>query len=90
MFDCATKHINFHIKTFWFGTGKLKQKITLMILFLLTKECIYIYNIYNIYIVYIIYIILYIYINIYNNNHTTSIRHQEVHLTYIENRPALA
>ena len=56
------------LKTFWFETGKFKQKITIRILFLLTKEWIYRYYI----------------------NHTTSIRHQEVHLTYIENRPALA
>ena len=33
---------------------------------------------------------IYIYIYIYYINHTTSIRHQKVHLTYIENDPALA
>ena len=57
------------LKILWFGAGKFKQKITIMILFLLTKNDLT----YRYYI-----------------NHTTSIRHQKVHLTYIENRPALA
>ena len=51
--------------------------------FILTDERIYIY-------IYIYYIYIYIYIYMYNINHTTSIRHQKVHLTYIENRPAFA